>query len=123
MEIAYWIIAGLLAALYVFAGSKKLTGSQESLQPMMAWAGTTVPMPGVRAIGLVELLGAVGLILPPAIGVAPVLALAAAAGFLVLQILALRLHLSLGESLRESTINVVLIVGAAAAIWLSTTWL
>jgi hypothetical protein len=63
---------------------------------MMAWVDST-PMPAVRAIGLVEVLGAIGLILPPLTGVAPWLALAAAIGFVVLQIGATAVHLSLGE--------------------------
>jgi hypothetical protein len=123
MEIAYWIVAGLVALLYLYSGALKVLRSQEQLAPMMAWAGTTIPMPGVRAIGVVEILGAIGLILPPATGVAPALALAAAIGFVVLQLLATRVHLARGEGLRQVVINLVLIVAAAALIWLSTTWL
>jgi len=121
MEIAYWIVAGLLAVVYVYSGAKKAFQSQEQLQPMMAWAGTTVPMRTVRFIGVVELAGAAGLILPPLLGIAPVLALLAAVGFVILQVLALRLHLSRGE-VKETGLNVTLIVLAAVAVWLATTW-
>lgn len=119
MEIAYWIVAGLLAGLYLFSGAKKAFQSQEQLQPMMAWAGTSVPMPTVRWIGVVEIVGAVGLILPPLLGIAPILATLAAIGFVVLQVLAMRLHLSRGE-VKETGLNVALIVLAAVAVWLST---
>ncbi len=49
-------------------------------------------MPVVRAIGVVELLGAVVLVLPPLTGIAPWLEFAAAVGFLLLQLGATALH-------------------------------
>ena len=119
METAYWIIAAPLAALYAYAGLLKVLRSQEQLQPMMAWAGTDVPMPLVRFIGTVEVLGALGLVLPPLTGVAVRLAVAAALGLTVLQVLAMGVHLRRGEQ-KESVMNVALIVLAAAATWLAT---
>ena len=41
VKIAYWIIAGLLAALYLYSGGLKLVQSQEQLQPMMKWVDRT----------------------------------------------------------------------------------
>ena len=120
MRIAYWIVAGLLAVFYLYAGGKKAAQSKERLAPMMGWVDT-VPMPVVRAIGAVELLGAAGLVLPPLTGIAPVLAMAAALGLLVLQLLATGLHLSRGE-VKETGLNVALIALAAATAWLATTW-
>ena len=119
MEIAYWIVAALLAAVYAYGGSLKVVRTQQQLQPMMGWAGTSVPMPVVRAIGVVEVLGAIGLVLPPLTGVAVVLAMLAAIGFTVLQLLAMGVHLSRGER-RESLMNVVLIVASGVTIWLAT---
>ncbi|MDI1462646.1 DoxX family protein [Catellatospora sp. KI3] len=118
MVIAYWIVAGLLALFYLYAGGKKVTQRKERLAPMMGWVDT-VPMPAVRLIGAVEILGAVGLILPPLTGIAPVLAPAAAVGFVVLQLLAGALHLSRGE-VKETGLNAALIILAAAAAWLAT---
>jgi DoxX-like family len=121
VEIAYWIVAGLLAVFYLYAGGKKLVQSKEQLAPMMGWVDT-VPMRVVRLIGAVEILGALGLVLPPLTGIAPVLALVAAIGFAVLQVLATGLHLSRGEG-KVIGLNVVLIVLAVVAAWLATTWL
>jgi hypothetical protein len=121
MEIAYWIAGGLLAVFYLYAGSLKVIRSQDQLRPMMGWVDT-VPMPAVRAIGAVELLGAAGLILPPLTGIAPALALAAAIGFVILQIGATALHLSRGES-RLIGLNIAALLLAAATAWLATTWL
>ena len=120
MEIAYWIVAGLLGLFYLYAGGKKIVQSKEQLAPMMGWVDT-VPMPAVRAIGAVEVLGVAGLVLPPLTGVAPALALVAALGFLVLQVLATGLHLSRGEA-GVTWLNMVLIALAALTAWLATTW-
>jgi hypothetical protein len=120
MHVAYWIIAGLLALFYLYGGGVKVIQSREQLQPMMAWVDST-PMPAVRAIGTVEVLGAIGLILPPLTGIASGLAFAAAIGFVLLQIGAIRVHLSRGD--RQIGLNIALILTAAATVWLATTWL
>ncbi|MEV4536221.1 DoxX family protein [Asanoa sp. NPDC049518] len=120
MVIAYWIVAGLLGLFFLFAGGKKIVQSQEQLAPMMGWVDV-VPMALVRVIGAVEVLGAIGLILPPSTGIAPVLALAAAVGFVVLQVLATALHVSRGE-IKETGLNAALIALAATAAWLATTF-
>lgn len=120
MNVAYWIVAGLLALFYLYGGGVKLVRSREQLRPMMAWVDST-PMPAVRAIGAVEVLGAAGLILPPLTGIAPWLALAAAIGFVVLQIAATRVHLRMGD--RQIALNLGLVLTAAVTVWLATTWL
>ncbi|PJI84809.1 DoxX family protein [Luteimicrobium subarcticum] len=120
MHVAYWIVAGLLAALYLYSGAMKLTRSREQLAPMMQWVETT-PMPAVRLIGAVELLGALGLILPPLLDVAPVLALVAAVGFVLVQVGAIVVHLRRDEA-KVIGFNVVLLVLAAVAAWLATSF-
>ncbi|MFJ4839981.1 DoxX family protein [Streptomyces sp. NPDC088746] len=120
MNIAYWIVAGLLALFYVYAGAMKVLRSREQLRPMMAWVDR-IPLPAVRALGTVEILGATGLILPPLTGIAPWLALAAAIGFLLLQIAAIPVHLT-GED-RRIALNVGLVATAGVVIWLAVTWL
>jgi hypothetical protein len=119
VKLAYWIVAGLLAALYLYSGGLKLVQSQERLRPMMKWVDQT-PMRVVRAIGAVEVLGAAGLILPPLTGIAPGFAVAAAAGFVLLQILAIRVHLSMSDKM--IALNVALLAAAGSAVWLATTW-
>ncbi|MCK2218721.1 DoxX family protein [Actinomadura sp. ATCC 31491] len=116
MEIAYWIVAGLLAVFYLYAGGKKVAQSQERLRPMMGWVDT-VPMPFVRVIGALEVLGAAGLVLPPLTGVAPWLAVAAAIGYVLIQVGGIAVHLSRGEA-RVIWLNVVLLAAAAVAAWL-----
>ena len=117
MNIAYWIVAGLLALFYFYAGAMKVIRSRDQLRPMMAWVDR-VPLPVVRALGTVEMLGATGLTLPPLTGIAPWLAPAAAIGFVVLQIGAVAVHLA-GED-RRITLNLGLIATAAVTIWPAT---
>ncbi|MGW5401519.1 DoxX family protein [Streptomyces sp. NPDC003952] len=113
----YWILAGLLSLFYLYGGGVKVVRSREQLLPMMAWVDST-PMAAVRAIGAVEVLGAVGLILPPLTGTAPWLALAAAIGFAVLQIGATVVHLRRGD--RQIALNAGLFLAAVVTAWLAT---
>jgi DoxX-like protein len=119
--VAYWALATVLAVFYLYSGGKKLIQSREQLRPMMAWVDD-VPVWLVRAIGALEVLGAVALVLPVLVGVAPWLALAAAVGFVLLQVGATALHLSRGER-GYIGLNVGLLVAAAVLVWLATTWL
>ncbi|MFJ8856988.1 DoxX family protein [Streptomyces sp. NPDC102451] len=121
MQVAYWITAALLALFYLYAGGKKVLQDQDGLRPMMGWVDQ-VPMPLVKAIGALEVLGALGLVLPPLTGFAVVLAVAAAVGLVLVQIGGLALHLSRGEA-RATGLNVVLLVWAAVTAWLATVWL
>jgi phage-related minor tail protein len=120
MELAYWIVASLLAALYLYAGGKKVAQSREQLQPMMGWV-ERVPMPLVRTLGVLEVLGAVGLVLPPLTGIAPGLAIAAAVGLVLIQVGGIVVHLSRGEA-KLIGLNIALLVAAAVAAWLATVW-
>lgn len=121
MTIAYWVVAGLLASLYLYSGGIKIVRSKDQLRPMMGWVDS-VSLRLLRTIGVLEVLGALGLVLPPLTGIAPGLALAAAIGLAAIQIGAMRMHLSRGEA-KLIGLNVGLLALAGVAIWLSTTWL
>ena len=81
MNLALWIIAGLLAADFLLAGSVKLFISREKLAkaPGGRWV-LDFSAGFVKALGAVEILGAVGLILPALLDIAPVLVPLAALG-------------------------------------------
>jgi hypothetical protein len=121
VRVAYWIVAALLALLYLYSGGIKMVRSKDQLRPMMGWVDA-VPLKLIRTIGVLEVLGALGLILPPLTGVAPGVALAAAVGLALIQVGGISLHLSRGEA-KLIGLNVVLLVLAVVAIWLSRTWL
>lgn len=117
MQIAYWIVAGLLALMYLYSGGMKLIQRREKLQHMMLWVENS-PVWVVKVIGLLEVLAAIGLILPPLTGIAPWLAIAAAVGLVLLQIGAIGLHVRRGEA-RQLGLNIVLLVLAGAAVVLA----
>lgn len=119
MLIAYWIVAGLLAVFYLYSGGIKILRSKDALRPMMAWVDD-MPLAAVRTIGAVEVLGALGLVVPPLTGIAPWLALAAAVGLVVVQVGAGILHLSRRE---PAWMNLALVVVAGVLVWLATIWL
>ena len=121
MRIAYWIVAAVLALFYLYAGGRKVAESRERLLPMMGWVDR-VPMPLVRAIGALEILGALGLIVPPLTGIAAALAFAAAVGLAQIQVGGNAVHLSRGEA-KLNGLNIGLLIAAVAAAWLGTTWL
>jgi hypothetical protein len=81
MNVALWVVQGLLAALFLFAGGTKLVLPIEEMTKEM-------PMPGwfLRFIGVAELLGALGLILPWLLRIRPGLTPLAAAGLLLIMI-------------------------------------
>jgi hypothetical protein len=75
---ALWVVQGLLAALFLFAGGMKLITPVEALA-MSPFSGEFI-----RFIGVCEVLGALGLILPCALRILPVLTPLAAAGLVVI---------------------------------------
>ena len=121
MTVAYWVVAGLLALFYLYSGGIKIVRSADQLRPMMAWIDT-VPLRLVRTIGVLEVLGAAGLILPPVTGIAPGLAVAAAAGLIAIQVGATTLHLRRRE-ISVIGLNLALLALAGVATWLATIWI
>jgi uncharacterized membrane protein YphA (DoxX/SURF4 family) len=99
-----WIIAGLLAAAFLASGVMKLVRPGAGA-PVLADLG-----PGtVRTIGVLEILAAVGLVLPAALGIAPVLVPLAAVGLALLMVAAAITHLR-----RRETAGVVVTLALCA---------
>jgi uncharacterized membrane protein YphA (DoxX/SURF4 family) len=109
METVIWIAQGLLAATFLTSGSLKLARSHAELAttPGMQWVEDFGPN-HVRGIGTVEILGAVGLILPAALDVAPVLTPIAATGLALTMLGAAATHFRRGE-LQVLPVNAVLL--------------
>ena len=92
MNVALWIVQGLLAALFLFAGGAKL------VMPLDQMTGP-VALPGwfLRFLGVAEVLGALGLILPGLLRIRPGLTSLAAAGLVIIMTGATWITLSAGE--------------------------
>ncbi len=107
MNVVLWIIAGLLAAAFAAAGLMKLTQPKPKLAASgMAWT-EDFSDGQVKGIGAVEVLGAIGLILPAALGIAEILTPLAAAGLAITMVGAAITHLRRKEG-SMVPINVVL---------------
>lgn len=104
---ALWGVQGLLGALFLMAGLMKSTQPVDALAAQMVWV-TRVPAALVRFIGVSELLGAIGLVLPSALRIAPKLTPLAGAGLALVMLLAAGHHLSNGDGVGPVVINAVL---------------
>lgn len=95
MNTALWIVAGLLASAYLFGGAGKMVIPKEKLAAMTRSAGWVEDFrPGsVKAIGALEVLGAVGLVLPAVLDIAPILVPLAALGLALVMVGAVTIRL------------------------------
>ena len=97
MVAALWITSGVLAAVFLGSGAAKLVMSKEGLLASGQSGVAPFPLPVIRLTAAAELLAAVGLILPVALGVATVLTPLAAVGLMIVMLGAAGSHLSLRE--------------------------
>jgi hypothetical protein len=112
MNVVLWVVAGLLAALNLAGGLTKLTQPRAKLAAgQMGWAAD-MSDGTVKMIGMAEVLGALGLVLPWATGVATVLTPLAAVGLVIVQLGAAVVHVRRGEG-KTVPVNVVLALLAA----------
>ncbi|MGI9197691.1 MAG: DoxX family protein [Candidatus Nanopelagicales bacterium] len=117
MNVALWIAAGLLALAMLGAGLMKLVRSPDQLRAAgMGWVDHA-PSWAPKVIGLLEVLGAIGLILPALTGIAPILVPLAATGIAVLMLGAVVVHIRLKDSLREALPAIVLALLAIFVAW------
>src|SRR5258707_4377698 len=86
MNIVLWIIQALLALLFLFAGGTKLTMSIEQMRAMGPPNQVLLPGLLIKFIGVCEVLGALGLILPGLFRIRPGLTPLAAAGLIIIMV-------------------------------------
>ena len=96
LRIGLWVVQALLALVFAMSGGMKLAVPYAELLKQGPWV-QSVPEGLVKFIGVAELSGALGLILPAATRIKPSLTPLAAAGFVVIMILASGLHITLGQ--------------------------
>jgi hypothetical protein len=113
VNIALWVVQALLALVYLAAGGLKVVRPREQLVASgnFDWMKDASDV-GVKAVGAVELLGALGLVLPELTGIAPILTPIAALGLVVVQVGAIRVHLARNER-KPLPANVILLLLAA----------
>jgi DoxX-like family len=115
MNVVLWVVQGLLAALFVGSGTAKSVMSRQRLIDTGQTGIALFPMPVVRFTAVVELAAAVGLILPWATGIAPILTPLAAVGLCLVMVGAASSHTRLREP-RAVAANTLLF---ALALWVA----
>jgi hypothetical protein len=112
MNVALWVLQGLLAFAMAGAGTFKLVTPHDRYAAKMTWAATW-PAARVKLLGLAQVLGAMGLVVPWATGVMPVLTPVAACCLLVLMLGAIKTHADRKEPLVAPAVLAVLAVVVA----------
>lgn len=117
MIVAYFILAGILALVALAAGLMKIVRPKEQLLAAgeyFAWVQDFTPVQ-IRAIGALEVLGAIGVILPMALGILPVLGPIAALGLALVHVGAFIVHVRRNEK-PYANIVVFALAGATAVV-------
>lgn len=118
MIIALWIITALFAAAFTMAGTMKVVTPYEKVRTNMAWVEVVTPSQ-LKGIGILEVVGAIGMILPAATGIAPWLTPAAAFGLALTMTVATVLHIRRREPFTPSLVLgvIALVIGVAWAMF------
>lgn len=105
MSTAYWVVAGIAAFAFLASGMMKVASSKEKLlaNKNMGWAADFSDSQ-IKLIGLAEVLGALGLILPPVFSVVEVLSKVAAVCLFLLMAGAANVHRKRKESFAPALI-------------------
>ncbi|MEV7389209.1 DoxX family protein [Streptomyces sp. NPDC091215] len=117
VNVAMWAVAAPLALVFLAAGAVEIAQPKEKLLafPSMGWA-EDFPSGLVKTIGLLELLAAIGLVLPAAVNVAPDLVPLAASGLALTMFGATITHIRRGEE-QPAVVAVALLSLAVLVAW------
>ena len=116
MNIALWIVTGLLVVAFLAAGLMKIAQPREKLKANLPWV-EDFSDGQVKGIGAVEVLGALGLVLPAIGGIAPVLVPVAAVGLAITMVIAAVMHLRRGDGAQSIVAPLVLFALCVFVAW------
>ena len=108
MSAVVWVVTGLLAAIFLFSGAAKLSRTRERLHADGLTFVEDLDDVAIRTIGTIEVVGALGLILPGLTSIATGLVPLSALGLAAVMVLAMALHVRRNEYSRLGT-NLVLL--------------
>ena len=110
-----WTIQVLVFVAFAIAAWMKIIFSIPHLAEIWPWAGVLSPFE-VRGLGVIDLLGGLGLILPMLSGIRPRLTIAAALGCALLQVCAMTFHILRGEA-NDTPVNFFLLAMVLFIAW------
>ncbi len=115
INIALWVVQVLLGLMFLMAGGMKASQPVEAMAESLPWVSST-PLGLVRFIGISELLGGLGLLLPSILRIKPFLTVWAAIGLAIVMLFAAIFHGSRGE-FSAIGMNVVFMAMFAFIAW------
>ena len=116
MNTLLWILAFVLGAVFVASGAAKLLAPREQQIERTPYV-QDFPQQIIRGIGVLEILGAFGLLLPPLLGIAPLLASVAAAGLAITMVFAALVHLRRGDGVGAALPSMILAILSVFVAW------
>ena len=116
MNTFLWILAFALAAVFVASGAMKLLAPREQQIEKTPYA-EDFPHSVIQGIGALEILGALGLVVPALTGIATVLVSLAAAGLAITMVFAALVHARRGDQFRAMLPSMLLALGSVVVAW------
>lgn len=116
MNMLLWILAFVLAAVFVASGIAKLITARDQQIDRTPYV-EDFPQSVIRGIGVLEILGAVGLILPALLGVATLLVPMAGAGLGITMVFAALVHIRRGDGFAAALPSIVLAILSVLLAW------
>ena len=114
MNVGLWILQASLAILFIIFGYIKLVKSKDELKGLDTLHYVDdFSERDLKLIGILEVLGAIGLILPQLTGILPWLVTVSSFGLVLTMLVAMIVHLRRGDGIKALTINIVLLLIAA----------
>jgi hypothetical protein len=110
MNSAIWIVQVVLTVVFLMAGTFKATQSSTAIKEKMPLMLEDFKLSIVRGIGIIEILGAIGLILPAVTGILPWLTPLAATGFILVMVGAMATHIRHNDFMPALAINATLLL-------------
>lgn len=116
MNMFLWILAIALAAVFVASGAMKLLAPREQQIEKTPYA-EDLPHSVIQGIGALEILGALGLVVPALTGIATILVPLAAAGLAITMVFAALVHARRGDPFRAMLPSMLLALGSVVVAW------
>ena len=114
MNTLLWILQALAASAFMYSGINKSLYSERKLVDSGQTGVEGLPIPLIRFIGIIEILGSAGLILPGILHILPALTPISATGFCIIMVLAARIHYRRKEP--KNVLNNMILLGIGAFI-------
>ena len=116
MNILLWILAFALAAVFAGSGAVKLMSTRDRQIDRTPYV-EDFPQNVIRGIGVLEILGAAGLLIPALTGIATILVPMSAAGLAITMVFAALVHIRRGDGARAALPSIVLAICSVAVAW------